>query len=94
MFAPLPNRDHNPVHQSDHRDRSCYEIYGGKVYDLLNDRLRLDVREDAKRRVVVVGLREVETRDAATLQVGVCVLGGAAAGGTAAGRAVPVGASL
>lgn len=39
---------------------ACYEIYGGKVFDLLNTRQRLDVREDAKRRVQVVGLKEVE----------------------------------
>eukprot|EP00890_Picochlorum_soloecismus_P006454 jgi/Picsp_1/680/NSC_00674-R1_kinesin-like protein kif2a-like len=39
---------------------SCYEIYGGKVFDLLNDRQRLEVREDAKRRVQVVGLKEIE----------------------------------
>ncbi|KAI8109294.1 hypothetical protein M9435_005705 [Picochlorum sp. BPE23] len=38
---------------------ACYEIYGGKVFDLLNDRQRLEVREDAKRRVQVVGLKEI-----------------------------------
>jgi len=38
---------------------SCYEIYGGKIFDLLNSRKRLEVREDAKRRVQVVGLKEV-----------------------------------
>jgi len=41
---------------------ACYEIYGGKVFDLLNTRQRLDVREDAKRRVQVVGLKEVEVK--------------------------------
>lgn len=39
---------------------SCYEIYGGKIFDLLNSRQRLEVREDAKRRIQVVGLKEIE----------------------------------
>jgi kinesin family protein 2/24 len=38
---------------------ACYEIYGGKVFDLLNSRQRLEVREDGKRRVQVVGLKEI-----------------------------------
>jgi kinesin family protein 2/24 len=38
---------------------SCYEIYGGKVFDLLNGRAKLEVREDGRRQVQVVGLREV-----------------------------------
>jgi kinesin family protein 2/24 len=42
---------------------ACYEIYGGKVFDLLNTRQRLDVREDAKRRVQVVGLKEIEVKN-------------------------------
>ena len=33
--------------------RSCYEIYGGKVFDLLNGRKKLDVREDGRKRVQV-----------------------------------------
>eukprot|EP00210_Caulerpa_lentillifera_P005840 g5584.t1 len=37
---------------------SCFEIYGGKVFDLLNARKKLEIREDSKRRVVVVGLKE------------------------------------
>ena len=41
---------------------SCYEIYGGKVFDLLGGRARLEVREDAKRRVQVVGLKEVQIK--------------------------------
>ena len=32
---------------------SCYEIYGGKVFDLLNGRKKLDVREDGRKRVQV-----------------------------------------
>lgn len=39
---------------------SCYEIYGGKIFDLLNNRQRLEAREDAKRRVQVVGLKETK----------------------------------
>lgn len=37
---------------------SSYEIYGGKVFDLLNGRRVLPVREDAKKKVNVVGLTE------------------------------------
>ena len=32
---------------------SCYEIYGGKLFDLLNERNKLEVREDARRNVQV-----------------------------------------
>lgn len=32
---------------------SCYEIYGGKVFDLLNGRKKLEVREDGRKRVQV-----------------------------------------
>ena len=47
---------------------SCYEIYGGKVFDLLNGRKKLEVREDGRRRVQVVGLREVPVGSLAVLQ--------------------------
>jgi kinesin family protein 2/24 len=47
---------------------ACYEIYGGKVFDLLNGRQRLEVREDAARKVQVVGLKEVEVRGVDLLQ--------------------------
>jgi len=46
---------------------SCYEIYGGKVFDLLGGRARLEVREDAKRKVQVVGLKEVQVTSLADL---------------------------
>lgn len=36
---------------------SCFEIYGGKLYDLLNGRKRLDMREDGKKRVCIVDLK-------------------------------------
>jgi len=37
---------------------SFFEIYGGKLYDLLNGRQRLCAREDGKQTVCVVGLTE------------------------------------
>ncbi len=38
---------------------SCFEIYGGKLFDLLNGRQGLVMREDGKGRVCIVGLKEV-----------------------------------
>ena len=38
---------------------SYFEIYSGKVYDLLNVRKRLQILEDGKQQVQVVGLEEV-----------------------------------
>lgn len=37
---------------------SFFEIYGGKLFDLLNDRKKLVMREDGQRNVNIVGLRE------------------------------------
>ena len=37
---------------------SFYEIYCGKLYDLLNDKAELQCREDAKKTVNIVGLTE------------------------------------
>ena len=37
---------------------SIYEIYGGKVFDLLNERNQLVMREDGKKNVNIVGLQE------------------------------------
>ncbi|KIZ05656.1 kinesin family member 2/24 [Monoraphidium neglectum] len=37
---------------------SCFEIYGNKVYDLLNGRKKLNILEDGKKQVCVVGLKE------------------------------------
>lgn len=34
------------------------QIYGGKLFDLLNGRQRLTILEDGKKRVCIVGLRE------------------------------------
>lgn len=39
---------------------SFFEIYGGKLYDLLNDRRKLVARVDAKQVVNIVGLQETE----------------------------------
>jgi len=37
---------------------SAFEIYGGKLFDLLNDRKKLVMREDGAKMVNIVGLRE------------------------------------
>ena len=37
---------------------SFFEIYGGQVYDLLNNRARLLVQEDGRQQVQVTGLTE------------------------------------
>lgn len=41
---------------------SFFEIYSGKVFDLLNHKLKLRVLEDAKQQVQIVGLKEEEIR--------------------------------
>ena len=41
---------------------SCFEIYGGKLFDLLNGRNKLDAREDAQGRVVIAHLRHARVR--------------------------------
>ena len=41
---------------------SFFEIYGGKLYDLLNDRRKLVARADAKQVVNIVGLQETKAR--------------------------------
>ena len=42
---------------------SFYEIYCGKLYDLLNGRSLLMAREDAKQRVNIVGLTELDVNN-------------------------------
>ena len=42
---------------------SFYEIYCGKLYDLLNNRNHLPCREDAKKQVNIVGLTEYTVTD-------------------------------
>eukprot|EP00898_Chlorokybus_atmophyticus_P005219 jgi/Chlat1/5699/Chrsp38S05547 len=46
---------------------SYFEIYGGKVYDLLNGRRRLCMREDGKQNVCIVGLQEHQVTDVDTV---------------------------
>lgn len=42
---------------------SFFEIYGGKLYDLLNERKKLCMREDGKQQVCIVGLQEYQVAD-------------------------------
>jgi kinesin family protein 2/24 len=42
---------------------SFYEIYCGKLYDLLNNRKDLVCREDAKQKVNIVGLTETPVKN-------------------------------
>ncbi|KAK1377589.1 hypothetical protein POM88_024333 [Heracleum sosnowskyi] len=42
---------------------SFFEIYGGKLFDLLNDRKKLCMREDGKQQVCIVGLQEFRVSD-------------------------------
>lgn len=47
-----------------HINVSYFEIYCGKLYDLLNNRKKLHAREDAKSNINVVGLKTFEVEDA------------------------------
>jgi len=47
---------------------SNFEIYGGKVFDLLNTRKKLDIREDGKKQVCIVGLKEHFVEEPAEIQ--------------------------
>lgn len=47
---------------------SFFEIYGGKVFDLLNDRKKLCMREDGKQQVCIVGLQEYRVSDVETIK--------------------------
>lgn len=42
---------------------SYFEIYGGKLFDLLGDRRKLCMREDGRQQVCIVGLQEFEVSD-------------------------------
>ncbi|WIA29491.1 hypothetical protein OEZ86_011992 [Tetradesmus obliquus] len=42
---------------------SCFEIYGNKCFDLLNMRKKLNILEDGKKKVCVVGLKEHTVND-------------------------------
>ncbi|CAA3024044.1 kinesin KIN-13B [Olea europaea subsp. europaea] len=47
---------------------SFFEIYGGKLYDLLGDRKKLCMREDGKQQVCIVGLQEYKVSDVETIK--------------------------
>ncbi|KVH93901.1 Kinesin, motor domain-containing protein [Cynara cardunculus var. scolymus] len=47
---------------------SFFEIYGGKVFDLLNDRNKLCMREDGKQQVCIVGLQEYKVSNVETVK--------------------------
>ncbi|KAH6781406.1 ATP binding microtubule motor family protein [Perilla frutescens var. hirtella] len=47
---------------------SFFEIYGGKLYDLLSDRKKLCMREDGKQQVCIVGLQEYRVVDVETVK--------------------------
>ncbi|PKA63475.1 Diatom spindle kinesin 1 [Apostasia shenzhenica] len=47
---------------------SFFEIYGGKVFDLLNDRRKLCMREDGKQQVCIVGLQEFRVSNVETIR--------------------------
>ncbi|KAF2323357.1 hypothetical protein GH714_034829 [Hevea brasiliensis] len=46
---------------------SFFEIYGGKLFDLLSDRKKLCMREDGKQQVCIVGLQEYKVSDVETI---------------------------
>lgn len=47
---------------------SFFEIYGGKLFDLLNDRKKLFIREDGKQQVCIVGLQEYCVSDVESIK--------------------------
>ncbi|KAF6176330.1 hypothetical protein GIB67_011119 [Kingdonia uniflora] len=47
---------------------SFFEIYGGKLYDLLNERRKLCMREDGKQQVCIVGLQEFKVSNVDTIR--------------------------
>ncbi|XP_023516471.1 kinesin-like protein KIN-13B [Cucurbita pepo subsp. pepo] len=47
---------------------SFFEIYGGKLYDLLNERKKLFMREDGKQQVCIVGLQEYKVSNVETIK--------------------------
>ncbi|KAF4350476.1 hypothetical protein G4B88_018032 [Cannabis sativa] len=47
---------------------SFFEIYGGKLFDLLNDRKKLCMREDGRQQVCIVGLQEYKVTNVETIK--------------------------
>ncbi|KAG4929344.1 hypothetical protein JHK82_046408 [Glycine max] len=72
-MQPLPLRAaedlvrqlHRPVYRNQRFKLwlSYFEIYGGKLFDLLSDRKKLCMREDGRQQVCIVGLQEFEVSD-------------------------------
>uniref|UniRef100_A0A2P2MI01 Kinesin-like protein n=1 Tax=Rhizophora mucronata TaxID=61149 RepID=A0A2P2MI01_RHIMU len=72
-MQPLPLRTSEDLvrllHQPVYRNQkfklwlSYFEIYGGKLFDLLSDRKKLCMREDGRQQVCIVGLQEFEVSD-------------------------------
>ncbi|KAK9671788.1 hypothetical protein RND81_12G055000 [Saponaria officinalis] len=72
-MKPLPIRAaedlvrllHQPVYRNQRFKLwlSYFEIYGGKLFDLLCDRKKLCMREDGRQQVCIVGLQEFEVSD-------------------------------
>ncbi|XP_039015622.1 kinesin-like protein KIN-13A isoform X2 [Hibiscus syriacus] len=72
-MQPLPLRAaqdlvrylHQPVYRNQRFKLwlSFFEIYGGKLFDLLSERKKLCMREDGKQQVCIVGLQEFEVSD-------------------------------
>lgn len=55
----------NPEYRNENLYVGCsfFEIYGGKVFDLLGKRKLLRILEDGKKSVQVVGLQEITVAD-------------------------------
>ncbi|KAK6913769.1 Kinesin motor domain, partial [Dillenia turbinata] len=72
-MQPLPLRAaedlvrllHQPIYRNQRFKLwlSYFEIYGGKLFDLLSDRKKLCMREDGRQQVCIVGLQEFEVSD-------------------------------
>ncbi|KAJ8766441.1 hypothetical protein K2173_022500 [Erythroxylum novogranatense] len=72
-MQPLPLRAsedlvrllHQPVYRNQRFKLwlSYFEIYGGKLFDLLSERKKLCMREDGRQQVCIVGLQEFEVCD-------------------------------
>ncbi|XP_004296844.1 PREDICTED: uncharacterized protein LOC101310597 [Fragaria vesca subsp. vesca] len=72
-MQPLPIRAaedlvrllHQPVYRNQRFKLwlSYFEIYGGKLFDLLSERKKLCMREDGRQQVCIVGLQEFEVSD-------------------------------
>lgn len=64
MFAVLARPDYQHVALF----VSCFEIYGGKLFDLLNNKEALICLEDARKNVCIKGLKEYAVEDLETLE--------------------------